>query len=299
MITIESENVVYKMSDKNDPVAYCQSGDVVEFQTLDCFNNELLSKEAKYGVDNKSLGNPATGPLYINGAMPGDTLKVEIIDILVGALGVNVIGPFSGGLKHKLTKYETKRIPVENGIAKFNDCLSMPIDPMIGVIGVAPAGEEISTIIPGTHGGNMDCRQIRKGAVLYLPVLAEGALLAIGDLHALMGDGEIGGCGLEIEGTVVVRVSVLSDKKSVAPSVYVDGKWITIASCKTLDEAADEATEMMLEFLIKETGMNAYDAGILLSLCGNLVVCQKVNPNKTVRMELPISVLADLGYVID
>lgn len=299
MIIIKSENVVYKMSDKSEPVAYCESGDTVEFQTLDCFNNELLPKGAEYGVDNKSLGNPATGPLYIKGAKPGDTLKIEIIDILVGALGVNVIGPFSRGLKHKLTKYETKRIPVENGIAKFNDKLSMTIDPMIGVIGVAPAGEEISTIIPGVHGGNMDCRQIKKGAVLYLPVFAEGALLAIGDLHALMGDGEIGGCGLEIEGTVVVRVSILSDKKSTAPAVYVDGKWVAIASCKTLDEASEKATEMMLEFLINEVGMNDYDAGVLLSLCGNLVVCQKVNPNKTVRMELPISVLTDLGYVFD
>ncbi|GKU32348.1 acetamidase/formamidase family protein [Clostridium folliculivorans] len=299
MLTIKSENVVYKMSDKSEPVAYCESGDMVEFQTLDCFNNELLPEEAKYGEDNKSLGNPATGPLYINGAMPGDTLKVEIIDILVGALGVNVIGPFSEGLKHKLTKYETRRIAVEDDIAKFNDSLSMPIDPMIGVIGVAPSGEEISTIIPGVHGGNMDCRQIKKGAVLYLPVFAEGALLAIGDLHALMGDGEIGGCGLEIEGTVIVRVSVLSDKKSIAPSVHVDGKWITIASCKTLDEAAEEATEMMLRFLVNEAGMNSYDAGVLLSLCGNLVVCQMVNPNKTVRMELPLSVLGDLGYVFD
>ncbi|QAA32404.1 acetamidase/formamidase family protein [Clostridium manihotivorum] len=297
MIIIKTEHVIHNMSKDNKPVAFCKSGDIVEFHTLDCFNNELLPEGTKCGVDNKSIGNPATGPLYIEGAKQGDTLKVEILDITVGTLGVNVIGSNCNSLSEKNLKFETKRLAVEQGIAKIIKEISVPIEPMIGVIGVAPAYEEISTFMPGNHGGNMDCRQIKKGSVLYLPVFTEGALLAIGDIHALMGDGEVGGCGLEIEGTIKLKVTVIPEVSRRAPAVFVDGKWMAIASCSSLDEAADEATAMMLSFLVEEVGLDSYDAGVLLSLCGNLAVCQKVNSYKTVRMELPLCYLSKFGYV--
>ena len=297
MININREYIIHKMSKENEPAACCQSGDIVSFHTFDCFNNKLIPKESKLGIDNPPLGNPATGPLYVEGAMPGDTLKVEIIDILVGPVGVNIIGPSSKCLSTKLVDFEIRRIPVVAGVAKLYDNLFIPIKPMIGVIGVAPLNNAVSTALPGNHGGNMDCSQIKKGAVLYLPVLTEGALLAIGDLHALMGDGEISECGLEIEGTAVVRVSVLSGVTRTAPAVSADGKWMTIASCETLEEAAEEATSMMLNFLMDEVGMEAYDAGVILSLCCNLIICQKCNLYKTVRMELPLDCLAHMGYV--
>lgn len=297
MININREHIIYKMSKENEPAACCQSGEIVAFHTFDCFTNKLLPKEAKLGVDNPPLGNPATGPLYVEGATPGDTLKVEIIDILVGTVGINIIGPSSQCLRNKLVDFEIRRIPVVEGMAKLSNNLYMPIEPMIGVIGVAPSDNAVPTALPGNHGGNMDCSQIKKGAVLYLPVLKEGALLAIGDLHALMGDGEISECGLEIEGTAIVRVSVLPRLKRMTPAVCVDGKWMTIASCKTLDEAAEEATSMMYNFLIDEVGMGAYDAGVILSLCGNLIICQKCNLYKTVRMELALDCLTHTGYV--
>lgn len=297
MINVYSEHVIYKMSKENEPAAYCKSGDLVAFHTLDCFSNKLLPKDARYGVDNTSLGNPATGPVYVEGAMVGDTLKVEIIDILVGGLGVNIAGPTSKCFGNRLADIEVRRIPVEDGMAKILNNMSMPIEPMIGVIGVAPVDNTVPTVTPGNHGGNMDCRQIKEGAVLYLPVFTEGALLSIGDLHALMGDGESGECGLEIEGTVIVKVSILHGIKRTAPAVCVDRKWMTIASCKTLDEAADEATSMMLNFLIDEVGIDPNDAGVIISLFGNLVICQVCNPYKTVRMELPLNCIAHTGFV--
>jgi amidase len=296
MIILDSEHVIYEMSKENKPIARCQSGDTIMFHTLDCFSNTLLPETARLGVDNHPPYNPATGPLYIEGAVLGDTLKVEIIDITVGNVGINIIGPSSKYLSNKLTDYEIRRFHIVNGKANIFDNLSIPIEPMIGVIGVAPLENAESTGMPGYHGGNMDCKQIKKGAVLYLPVFTDGALLALGDIHALMGDGEIGECGLEIEGTVIIRVSVLHGTNRNAPAVCVDGKWITISSCKTLDAAAEEATDMMLNFLMDEKGMKANDAGILLSLCGNLAICQNCNGYKTVRMELSLNVVPDNGF---
>ena len=297
MINVSREHIIHTMAKENEPSAYCQSGDIVAFHAFDCFGNKLLPGDAKFGVDNPPLGNPATGPLFVKGAEPGDTLKVEIMDILVGPIGINVIGPSIEGLRNRLVDFEIKRIPVEGNVAKLSDNLSIPIKPMIGVIGVAPLDNAMRTTLPGNHGGNMDCSQIKKGAVLYLPVLTEGALLAIGDIHALMGDGEISENGLEIEGTAIVRVSVLPGITRIAPAVCVDQKWITIASSKTLDEAAEDATSMMLDFLIDEVGMDPYDAGLILGLCGNLIICQKCNMYKTVRMELSLEYLAHMKYV--
>lgn len=297
MINISTEYVIHKMSEENKPAACCQSGDMIAFHTLDCFSNKLLPEGTKLGADNPPLGNPATGPLYVQGAKPGDTLKVEIIDIKVGPLGVSVIGPSSESLSNRLDETKIRRIPITCDKAELTDKLSLFIKPMIGVIGVSPQDNAVPTALPGNHGGNMDCSQIKKGAALYLPVFVEGALLSIGDLHALMGDGEISECGLEIEGTVTVKVSVLSDTSRIAPALLVDGKWMTIASCKTLDEAAEEATSMMLEFLIDEVGMDEYDAGMIISLCGNLAICQKCNMYKTVRMELPLDCIAHTGFI--
>lgn len=297
MINIGREHIIHTMSEENKPAAYCESGDVVTFQTYDCYGNKLLPENAIFGVDNPRLSNPATGPLFVKGAIPGDTLKVEILDILVGPLGVNVIGPSCECFINKLSEYEIRRMPVEGSLARLSNNLLVPIEPMIGVIGVAPKDTAIPTVLPGNHGGNMDCRQIKKGAVLYLPVFTEGALLALGDIHALMGDGEISENGLEIEGTAIVRISVLSGYKRKAPAVFVDNKWITIASRNTLDEAAEEATSMMYDFLIDEVGMDAYDAGLLLGLCSNLIVCQKCNMYKTVRMEFSLDYLDQTKYI--
>ncbi|MDF2589099.1 MAG: Acetamidase/Formamidase [Anaerocolumna sp.] len=296
MLIIDRVNMIHYMSKDNAPAARCKSGDTVIFHTYDCFQNKLLPDNASIKADCPSLSNPATGPLYVEGALPGDTLKVEILNILVGPLGIGGSEPI-GTFQNKMVEpieYKIKRIQVEDGFAHIFDNLSVPIEPMIGVIGVAPLEMPIRTIIPGNHGGNMDCRQIKKGATLYLPVFVEGALLAMGDLHALMGDGEISECGLEIEGSVEVRISIIPKTGRIAPALCVDEKWITIASKESLDEAAKEATNMMADFLTSQVNLNPYDASLLLSLCGNLIVCQKCNSYKTMRMELSLDILNQL-----
>ena len=296
MLTIHTHTKVNVMSKDNKPVAFAKDGDTVIFETLDCFGCQLTSEDQNMGGLDWSNINPATGPLYVEGAKAGDVLKVEILNIQLDDHGV-MIHCEGERVTGSVVKGEvTKILPIENGCAKFNDKLSFPLRPMIGVIGTAPAGEGIPTGTPGAHGGNMDCKRIGAGTTLYLPVNVDGALLAMGDMHAVMGDGEVGVCGVEIAGAITVRISVLKDCTLPTPFLLTDEQAMAVCSAKTADEAADKATLAMHNFLTGELGMDGHDAGMLLSVAGDLRVCQVVDPEKTFRMELPRSVTKAYGY---
>lgn len=296
MLTIHTDTKIHKMSKDNPAVATAKSGDIVCFETLDCFGCQLQSEDQHLGGLDWSCINPATGPLFIDGAMPGDVLKVEILNIKLDDHGVMVDGPGEGVTGVAVSEETTKIIPIVDGMVQFNDKLQFPIKPMIGVIGTAPAGEAVDTGTPDAHGGNMDCTQIGEGATLYLPVHVEGALLAMGDLHALMGDGEVEVCGVEIAGAVTVRVTTLKNCKLPTPFLVNKESAMAIFSAITVDEACVGATMAMHRFLMEELHMNEHEAGMLLSVVGNLRICQIVDPEKTCRMELPLSVCEAYHY---
>lgn len=296
MLTLHPDTRIHKMDRSNAPAAFAKSGDTVRFETLDCFGCQITSEDQRLGGLDWSGINPATGPLFIEGAMPGDVLKVEILSIELDDHGVMVDGPGEGVMGGLLKDEATKILPIENGMAKFNDKLSFPLKPMIGVIGTAPAGDGVDTGTPSAHGGNMDCTRIGAGATLYLPVNIEGALLAMGDLHAVMGDGEVGVCGVEIAGMVTVRVTALKNCALPTPFLINDDTAMTIYSAETADEASIGATLAMHTFLMQELGMSDHEAGMLLSVAGNLCICQIVDPEKTCRMELPRTVTKAYHY---
>lgn len=296
MLTIHSDTKIHKMSKENAPVATARSGDTVRFETLDCFGCQLKSEaELLGGLDWNNI-NPATGPLFVEGAEPGDVLKVEILSIELDDHGVMVDAPGEGVTGCAVSNETTKILPVADGMVKFNDKLSFPVCPMIGVIGTAPAGEGIDTGTPGAHGGNMDCTKIGEGATLFLPVNVNGALLAMGDLHALMGDGEVEVCGVEIAGAVTVKVTVVKNCALPTPFLVNEDTAMAIYSAKTVDEACVGATMAMHKFLMTELHLNEHEAGMLLSVVGDLRICQIVDPEKTCRMELPRTVTKAYNY---
>lgn len=298
MQRIPRDQSVFSFSPQHAPVAQCTSGDVVVFETFDCYSNKITREDQVVRPSGWDNTNPATGPLYVTDAKPGDILKVEILQIQLDSQGTMRAGPGSGALGHVLEERKTKIIPIRDGKALFNDKLALEVNPMIGVIGTAPQGEAISTGTPGPHGGNMDCKRITKGSVLYLPVHVPGALLAMGDVHALMGDGEVVICGLEIAAEITVKVQILKGSKLPLPLAISGGQAITIASARTLDEAAVQATEMMHDFIRKALYMDPQEAGMLLSIVGNLRICQIVDPLMTVRMEFPLWILEKYDYVL-
>lgn len=192
------DSSIYAMCAANEPAARVNSGDVIEFDTLDCFAGQLSRPEDKLDAVDWTHINPATGPVYIEGAEVGDTLKVTIEDIRFGPVGVMAAGGGMGEMAKALAEMRHTLMPIENGCITFSDKVKLPLRPMIGVIGVAPAnGEAIPCGSPGFHGGNMDNTMVTIGSTIYFPVFAPGALLAMGDLHAAMGDGEICGTGVE------------------------------------------------------------------------------------------------------
>ena len=290
MLKISKAFVTDNCSPNNPPVATCQSGDTVVFETRDCYDDRLRGDGSVFEPE-KALENPATGPLFVEGAQPGDVLKVEILNIKLNPTGLMRCST-SGGAFNDLVEYrKVRQFDTTGDMLQFNDKLSFPIDTMIGVIGTAPATDTVMTHTPGSHGGNMDCNKIVAGSTLYLPVNVPGALLSMGDLHALMGDGEVMICGLETGGEVTVKVSVVKGFPMPTPALNCRGQFYTIQSANTLDQASRKASRAMLQFLRQVTDMDVHDCAMLLSLRGNLSVCQIVDPQLTVRMGIEMGIL--------
>ena len=295
MLYIEKKHAIYTFSPGHAPVCRAASGDTVTFETYDCFKGQLLPENTTFADIDRKLANPATGPLYVEGAGKGDVLKVEILDIRLDPVGVLDIGPDSAAFKGMFSGTVINRLPVEDGRLLYKG-MEIPVRPMVGVIGVAPESGEVSTLTPMDHGGNMDCTKIEAGSSLYLPVNTDGALLAMGDLHAIMGDGEVGNCGVEIGGSVTVRVTVLPGLGLAYPMIENKSQWITVAYGDTLDTAGEKSVRQMHGFLTNFAGLDPVDAAVLIDMLGNMAVCQIVNPEKTVRLEFPRWILEQGGF---
>ena len=296
MLYITKETVNDIMKWDNKPAGYCKSGDTIVFETRDCYDNTITSSERPLG-DREGLSNPVTGALYVEGAEVGDILKIEIEDIKLRSWGVMRSSTTAGVFHEKYKKREAIIFQVKNNKIYFDDKLILEADPMIGVIGTAPIEKEgIPTTTPGKHGGNMDCKKIVKGSAIYLPVNVKGGLLSMGDIHALMGDGEVFICGLEIAGEITVKVSVLKNIKLPTPFLYSRGKVMSIQSAEDLDKAGDMAAKEMFEFVKEATKQNDVRTGMLMSLLSDMAVCQVVDPLLTVRVEFPLEALEKYGY---
>ncbi|WP_067624291.1 acetamidase/formamidase family protein [Alicyclobacillus acidiphilus] len=293
---LSNQHIVYAMSPDNQPALRVEDGDIVEIHTCDCFEGQIESADQDFGGIDWERINPATGPIYVEGAEPGDLLVVHIQEIQLADRGVMTTGPNLGVLGDELERNSIRMIPVRDGKAIFSDALELPIQPMIGVIGTAPAQGSVPCGTPGDHGGNMDCKRITEGARLILPVNVPGALFSLGDVHAAMGDGEVAVCGIEIAAAVRVQLHLLKGKNWPVPMLVDDHHVITIASEKFLDDAATRAAKNMVHFLEQECGMDKAEATFLLSAAGDLRVCQVVDPLKTARFELPRWIAEKQGF---
>lgn len=299
MYRVSKENLIYAMSPENEPVLHVPSGSTVIFETCDCFEDQIQSADTPFEALDWNRINPATGPVYVEEAEPGDVLAVRIEKIRIAEQGVMVTGPNLGVMGFDFTENHIQMIPVQDHKVILSDGLEIPVNPMIGVIGTSPAKESISCGTPGGHGGNMDCKQIREGSTLFLPVNVPGALFSLGDLHAAMADGEIAVCGVEIAGEVTVKLEVLKGKAWPLPVVINKEHLITIASEEDLDKAADQAVINMVNFLHEQAQVPKEKATFLLSIAGDLRICQVVDPLKTARMELPMEYAKALGLHLD
>jgi len=295
---ISSNNHIFSFSKDIRPVLRVKSGDEVEIETMDCFSDQIRTNEDKLELLDWNRINPATGPIYVEGAQPGDTLKISIKKIQIAGTGVVATGKDLGVLGHWIKALYSRVLDIKDGKVIFNKNISFPINTMIGVIGVAPKEGSINCGTPGSHGGNMDTKLISQDSVLYLPVFVDGALFALGDLHAAMGDGEIGVSGVEVAGSVTVKLEVIKSISITNPIIRTNDVTATIASAPTLDEAVTMATQDMANLLKQFTSMSIEEIATLMSAVGNVQICQVVDPEKTVRFAMPNKILESCGIHI-
>ncbi len=293
MKRVSSNNVIYKFTTDLKEVEKVKPGEEFIVETNDCFYQQIQREDQVIEeIDHSSL-NPATGPIYVEGAEVGDMLKVHIKKIDIADSGCSLAIPGSGFLPDKVKKATTKIIDVKDGYANFTDMIKIPISPMIGVIGVAPNREdgEWTTDTPYKHGGNMDSTEIKEGSTLYFSVATEGAMLALGDLHAVMGDGEVCVTGLEIPGEVTLQVEVLKNKSFPWPILETEDEIMVLASGDNMEYATKEALNSIIDIFEKSLGLTWEEGYILSSLAVDFRISQLVDPKITIRAAVSKEVL--------
>src|SRR4029078_10459436 len=199
---VPRSEVIWSFAPDIQPALEVEPGDVVTFETNDCFSGQIRSEDDL--VTGIAFGrvNSATGPVSWRGAEPGDSLVAEILDVRPIEWGVATLIPGFGQLDHLVQAPLTRMFEVRDGQIRMNDRVSFPARPMVGVVGVATDGEELSNGLAGRHGGELHTHPHGKGATIFFPVRQPGGLFAVGDMHASMGDGEMCFTGLEIRAQV-------------------------------------------------------------------------------------------------
>ena len=296
MIELDDSKTLFSFDKDLEPVLKVPSGETVRIRTKDCFGNQLQGPEDQLSEIDWEAINPATGPIYVEGAVAGGTLKVHIDNIELDAQTSSCTGKDEGVCGDRFSDWATHFCKVEDGKVVWDERLSIPLAPMIGVIGVAPEGEPVNCGTPGKHGGNMDNTAIAAGATLYFPVAVDGALFGCGDMHAVMGDGEVSVSGAEVAGYATVTLTALPELSVPNPLIENETHFGIIVSAESLDKASELAVQQMVDLLASRTNESEADLVMLLSLVADVRVCQMVDPEKTVRFMVPKYVLDAIGF---
>ncbi len=284
------DNFIFALGDDKEKAIRIQDGELLCFKTRDCFNDQIDNEDYVFDKLDWDHINPACGPVYLADATPEDCLKVEIVDIKLAEEGTMCCLSDNGVLGRDITHASVKKCKITPEGVHFNE-LVLPLRPMIGVIGNAPAGNSVACGTPGSHGGNMDNLKITKGSTLYLPIFHDGAYFALGDVHAAMGDGEIMVSGVECPAEVTVRLSVVKGARIMDPMLEDVDHIYTIASSENIEDAIYKVCSAMNKIICQQLGYELNEAGMLMSACGDLQFCQVVDPERTVRFAMPKNIL--------
>ncbi len=282
MKVIPKTKLVYTFSPKHKPAERVEIGETLLLKTEDAFGGQIRTE--KDSIEKLDWGkvDGATGPVYVEGAKPGDTLAVDVLDVRTDSNGWIASIPKSGILGYKPFRPTTKAVQIRRGYVHFEEGIQLKTEPMIGTIGVTPKTETPTGTL-GRHGGNMDFKKLTAGTRLYLPVLVEGALFAAGDLHAVQADGELCVSAIEAAGEIKVRFSLVRNQQPEWPILEDESQFFALACGDTLDEAARFATEAAVEALMKEHEWTFEEAYMFASLAVDLQINQVVDPKKGVR----------------
>jgi amidase len=277
MLRISRDQLTYEFSAETTPVATVSPGDHFVFETHDTSTGRIHRVEDVpefVRIRDPRKVNPAAGPVFIAGASPGDDLIVEILDIRLQLSGFVRVLAGAGVLQEEIEPDGVLMARIDGEHVVLGERMRLPLRPMVGVIGTAPADGVIYTAAPGPQGSNIDINAVTVGARVHLPVHVPGALLAIGDVHASMGDGEVSGTGIEIAGEVTVRVDLVPSVAPARPWIETDDAWITTGSGPMLEDAVEMAVEEMTRLLMERFTLSRTEAFLLVSARGDVRIGQ-------------------------
>src|ERR1700722_18142476 len=292
--TIDNVKYVYATV---PPVAHLKPTNILDANSLDCFGNAI--KKTGDTLAMIKGDNPLTGPFYVDGAEPGDTLVVKVLDLKVdGDQGLGAIGPGFGALNatnytpmlHPPLPEKIWFYPIDHAsnTATFQALdssfkVKIPLHPFLGCIGVAPAGSEArSSVVPEAFGGNMDAPEASARNTIYFPVNVAGALLYFGDGHAAMGDGEIAGSAIEVPMRSRLQVDLVKGKHTGWPRFENEKEIMAAGIYRPVDDALRIAFTELVAWIHADYGLSELDAYELLSKVGKIHLTEMVDPNYVV-----------------
>ena len=302
-----SDEVHFTWDAGNAPVLTVDSGDTVVVHTRDVSDNQIgpdSTVDVIAGLDWDRV-YPLAGPIAVNGAQPGDTLAIEVLDLHTQGWGWTAILPGLGLLADDFPDAYLRIFDLSAGdVTYLREDIAIPIEPFLGTMGVCPAGASAQPVMPpGNFGGNMDTRQLTRGTTLYLPVQVAGALFSCGDAHGAQGDGEVCVTGLESPMYGALRFTLHKDRPIPAPQYLTggplaprvaDGPWYgTTGVGPDLFVGAQEAVRAMVDHLATNYGLSPEDAYLLCSLCVDLRISEIVDAGEyVVSALLPLQIFS-------
>jgi acetamidase/formamidase len=290
--------------DRDLPAALTvEPGTTLELELADCFDGQLGpdATAAEVAALDLDRANPLTGPIAVAGAEPGDVLVVEVLKVQAGEVGWTTLLPGFGLLADDFPDPHVVVSRADGSSLDVGGFARVPVASFLGTVGLAPAAPGPHSVIPPRRvGGNLDCRDVRPGATLLLPVEVAGAWLSVGDPHAAQGDGEVCGTAVEVAATAQLRLDVRRGVSIDAPQLElpqegthpIGPRHVTTGVGPDLYDGARAATRAMIEHLGRTAALDAADAYALCSIAGHLRIAEVVDaPNWVVAMELDTSVL--------
>jgi acetamidase/formamidase len=286
------------------PALHVSPGDTVEFECIDATSGQLTPSSTAQDLETLdfSLINPISGPVYVDGAEPGDALKVTLLDFASSGWAWTAIVPNFGLLASDFAQPALKIWDYDKSFSRpavYSSGAKVPLKPFCGTMGVAPAEPgRLPTLPPHAAGGNMDIRDVTVGVELFLPVRVPGALFSIGDPHAAQGDGEVCGCAIESPMGVAVKLDLVKDARLQFPRFRTSGPVTRHLDAKGYDvttgigpdlmEASQNAVRGMIELLGREQHLSPDDAYMLCSVCADMRISEIVDqPNWVVSCYMP------------
>ena len=290
MKKLTRDNPIYILEPGMNPAITIDSGEDLLVETWDAFEGIRDPRE----LEVKSLKGPATGPIYVNGAEPGDSLKVDFISISPKEGAAHMVMPGRGFLYEDFDEGYPTVMQISDGNVVLPSGVKLPMCPSMGVVATTPTYPQCTATDSGPYGGDIDMKELVEGSSIYLPVFVPGGLLALGDCHAVVGDGAVAGTGAECSSDTHIRVTVEKGMNINSPRAITPDYFVVLSHGEELGPAMKQAVRDMVEFLVSEKGLKPYDAYTLCSLAGDIRVSRTFRPISPVKMMLSREALNQL-----